>query len=626
MHIEFSKIRIKNFLSYGDVLIDLKNKGYCVIDGINNCIEDNAENNGSGKSAITGAIAFALTGETIQGLSSNLKNINIDENECFVELDFSVDNDIYKIKRSKNPKSDLIIFKNDVDISGKGIRESDQILKSELPDLTSQTLASIAILGQGLPYKFSNNTPAGRKEVLEKLSNSDYMIQDLKTRITSRQELLNRELIDLNAQAVAKTSNIDILNEQKTQQTIALEELKCCNINELLTLIADTTASILKLTEDQSDIKTKLDTQKEKISKLNIELNQLSESKNKAISEEANKFIAKSTILLNKKSEVNSNITALKAKIVELENITDICPTCGQKIPEVTKPDLSHHYDELKNLTLKFDQIEKEYLFIANEHKQFEKKVENVFQNDSANTRLELKKHHDLVNMYDLQLQDISQKLITANKILNETTLKKNNYYDKQTFLEETLYNLDLNIKKLSDEILYINSDMSKIKDRLNIITQIMTLIKRDFRGYLLNDIIAFMDKKVKEYSLEIFDTELLCFTLNGNNIDIKYNSKNFENLSGGEKQKIDLILQLSIRDMLKETLDISSNILFLDEILDNLDILGCTKILNLISKKFNDIDSLFIISHRASELAIPYDSKLTVIKNEKGISNIIWH
>ena len=86
---------------------------------------------------------------------------------------------------------------NDKDVSGKGIRESEAILNKYLPDLTSQLIGSIIILGQGLPYKFSNNTPSGRKEVLEQLSKSDFMIQDLKDRINERSKLLTQNLREL---------------------------------------------------------------------------------------------------------------------------------------------------------------------------------------------------------------------------------------------------------------------------------------------------------------------------------------------------------------------------------------------------------------------------------------------
>ena len=63
-----------------------------------------------------------------------------------------------------------------------------------------------------------------------------------------------------------------------------------------------------------------------------------------------------------------------------------------------------------------------------------------------------------------------------------------------------------------------------------------------------------------------------------------------------------------------------------LDEIFDNLDVLGCNNVLNLISTRLNDIESMFIISHRSDELAIPYDCEMNVIKDETGISKVSIH
>ena len=75
MRINFKNLIIDNFLSIGHGEIDLENRGYTLIEGINNNPKDNANSNGSGKSSIVSALCFALTGETIQGISSNLKNI-----------------------------------------------------------------------------------------------------------------------------------------------------------------------------------------------------------------------------------------------------------------------------------------------------------------------------------------------------------------------------------------------------------------------------------------------------------------------------------------------------------------------------------------------------------------------
>lgn len=103
MKIKFKKLLINNFLSIGHGEITLENKGYTLIEGINNNINDNAQSNGAGKSSIFNALCFALTGETIQGISSNLKNI-YNEGDMKVELDFSIDNNDYKIIRGRDNK------------------------------------------------------------------------------------------------------------------------------------------------------------------------------------------------------------------------------------------------------------------------------------------------------------------------------------------------------------------------------------------------------------------------------------------------------------------------------------------------------------------------------------------
>lgn len=103
MFIKFSKVIIHNFLSYGHAEIDLTDKRYCLVSGINNDKKDNATSNGAGKSSWGSAICFALTGETIGGNRTNLKNINVPEDEdMYVELYFEVDGKQYYIKRGEN--------------------------------------------------------------------------------------------------------------------------------------------------------------------------------------------------------------------------------------------------------------------------------------------------------------------------------------------------------------------------------------------------------------------------------------------------------------------------------------------------------------------------------------------
>lgn len=145
----------------------------------------------------------------------------------------------------------------------------------------------------------------------------------------------------------------------------------------------------------------------------------------------------------------------------------------------------------------------------------------------------------------------------------------------------------------------------------------------RDFRGYLLSNVINYINSKAKEYCKDVFSTELLDFELSGNNILISYNKRDYENLSGGERQKIDLIVQFAIRDMLCKFLNFSSNIIILDELFDNLDSFGCQKILDLISSKLTEVENIYIVTHH-SDISIPYDNEIVVEKGVNGISRII--
>lgn len=51
MTLYFKKLIIHNFLSYAHTELDLTNKGYCLVSGINQYAKDNALSNGSGKSS-----------------------------------------------------------------------------------------------------------------------------------------------------------------------------------------------------------------------------------------------------------------------------------------------------------------------------------------------------------------------------------------------------------------------------------------------------------------------------------------------------------------------------------------------------------------------------------------------
>ncbi len=228
MNIKFSKLVVENFLSFGYAEIDLRDRGFTLVNGVNRNPNDNARSNGSGKSAIWDAISWALTGTTIRGISKDIVNIHT-TGGCKVELEFSLDKHNYIIKRYKDHSefgSTLKFFVDGKDESGKGIRDTEKIIQSALPEVTSSLLGSVVILGQGLPQRFSNNTPSGRKEVLESLSKSDFMIEDIKKRLSARKDELNKELREAQDGKLSINSQKSLLETQLEATKKSLTELE----------------------------------------------------------------------------------------------------------------------------------------------------------------------------------------------------------------------------------------------------------------------------------------------------------------------------------------------------------------------------------------------------------------
>jgi DNA repair exonuclease SbcCD ATPase subunit len=109
---------------------------------------------------------------------------------------------------------------------------------------------------------------------------------------------------------------------------------------------------------------------------------------------------------------------------------------------------------------------------------------------------------------------------------------------------------------------------------------------------------------------------------IEGNNINIYLGTRRFEDLSGGEGRRVDIILQLIQRDLARNESGFSSNLMVLDEILDNLDATGADSVISLLEYKSPDINTMMIVSHKP-DINIPSDKVITVVKDSDQISRI---
>ena len=357
MNIHFKKVRLYNFLSFGDSEIMLDEGGYILVRGENNNVDDLATSNGSGKSSIWEAISWAITGQTIRG-TKNVVNMN-SEGGTFVELEFNIDSNSYRILRSKDHKeykTNLKVYINGEDKSGKGVRDTEQLLSEYLPDLTSSLIGSVIILGQGLPQRFSNNTPSGRKEVLEKLSKSDFMIADLKDRISNRKKVLSdnlRKYEDNILQLSTKKSMVENSIEGYKQK---LEELE--DISDIQEKLDNMRAELSRIQNEESKVSKELILHNNTLDEYSKQLFDINSAYMEFISSlnDSNEYknILEIKDTMQKKTfELNSK----KNELIKMQNISDVCPTCGQKLVGVEKPDTTVIENEISELQLTLNKL-----------------------------------------------------------------------------------------------------------------------------------------------------------------------------------------------------------------------------------------------------------------------------
>lgn len=619
MRIDFKTLHIEGFMSIGEADINLTEGGFILVSGINRCAQDLAKSNGSGKSSVWESIIWCLTGDTLRG-SKSVENINT-QGGTLVSLDFSIDDISYKVTRTKNHekyKTNLFLEVNGKDCSGKGIRDTEKILKEYLPEIDSGLISSVIILGQGLPARFTSNTPSGRKEMLERMSKSDYMIQELKNRVSKRRAEVDKMKRDVEDRRLSLSTTLSNVRKTVDETRAKLDSFPDVKGQQLEAETLQKRIDALKSQIDSTDIESK----RNELSKINAELYKQEtyfDSKIKGKFEEDD-LISNLTVDLR---AVDNSILFVRNEINEMKSVKDVCPTCGQKIQGVVKPDTSEKENLLHDLTAQKDYIIKS---LSSAQQDRNNKV-NQLKNDKCKVIGELSEKAaelmQLVDSIDKQVKQWSneiQHIELQYKNISDAILRHDSM---KSMLEELLHKNENQIPSLVESVSNCEVQINKWANRLSVLQKFDTVLKRDFRGILLKNVVEYIDDAVKNYGSYIFDSASLSFALDSNNISVKLNNKEYEMLSGGEKQKVDIIVQFALRDMLCNYLGFDCNILVLDEVFDNLDSVGCDKVIQLITNKINRVNSIYIISHHAEELDIPVDSYLVVEKDSTGVSFI---
>ena len=615
MNIIFKHIKISNFMSFGYAELDLDNQGFVRIDGINNSLVDGATSNGAGKTSCFEAIMWCLQGETIRK-SKQVTNINGDDG-AYVELDFTADGTDYKLIRTKDHskyKTNLKIFINGEDKSGKGIRDSEQYLTQYLPELSAQMISSVIILGQGLPMRFTNNTPAGRKEVLESLSQSDFMIEDLKAKLLKRKSVLQDTLNNLNLEQARCQTEKNLIQNIITQTEHQLKNLVVPDVKKLaeIQINIDNLNRVLSENEAQQGIYEQT---------LYTLMNKSREYQDAKLAEI--KAIPNDNELNAKEYSLSNEIKIYRNIIAEKEKVTDVCPTCGQKIEGVVIPDTSQEKIKCEALCAELANVKNEHIKFNNSVDKLRKDIDEKYSKLNKENDENISKIKDLIKLYQKEIAEVSLNLSELKAKEQSISYAIDTYENNKVEFENRITEKTNRLNELTSNELHNQNEIDLIKQKIDIDNKIDIALKRDFRGYLLTNVIEFINTKVNYYCNYFIENGNIKFIQSGNAINVIFNGKDYECLSGGERQKIDIIIQLALRDMMCTFMNFSSNILVLDEITDFMDNQGSNKLINTISSLIQDVSSIFFVTHH-TELNLPYDKIITVIKDKTGISKLI--
>jgi DNA repair exonuclease SbcCD ATPase subunit len=565
----FKTVRWKNFLSTGNAFTEINllgNKSTLIVG-----------HNGSGKSTMLDAISFGLFGKPHRSINKPQLVNSINNKSCIVEVEFSVGQNNYKIIRGIKPQV-FEIWKNDTMINQSShAKEYQKILEQNILKLNHKCFHQVVVLGSSSFIPFMQLAASHRREVIEDL---------LDINVFSKMNIILRDRVNSLKDKIKDISyNIDLSKNKIDTQQKYIKDVKSLTDQALASKKEKIDSNYIQIQELQST---------------NTNLSAEVESVQPKIEEEVNKLHDKKQSLLQYTAQFKQQMaTVVKdAKFYE-ENVK--CPTCSQDIDEDFRTEkLTSAKDKAKELKSAMDRATTEStsiessLSIANESlTEIRNKQHNIHSNNQSISRLQN------------EIRDLEADL-TGSAVADLEAAQKdlNKYNDERNSLLEDKF-------KLSDEYSYNQVMSEMLKDtgiKTKIIKQYLPVINKLVNQYL----------QVLDFFVHFDLDESFSETIRSRHRD----EFTYQSFSEGEKQRIDLALLFTWRQIAKMKNSVATNLLILDETFDSsLDHEGVDNLLKILYT-LGDDTNIFVISHKGEILDGKFNSKIE-FKKEKNFSKI---
>ena len=560
--ITFKTLKWKNFLSTGNqfIEVDLKKSPSTLIIGTN----------GSGKSTLLDALCFSLFNRPFRTIKKEQLVNTINNNDCEIQVTFSVGNKEYKIIRGIKPNI-FEIYCDDVLINQDASNiDYQNMLEQNILKCNYRAFCQVVILGSSSYEPFMHLRARHRREVVEEI---------LDIRVFSHMDLLLRQKQgELNKAVTDVKHKYELMKEKYDLQKDHFDEIQ---------------------SRDNTDIEDRRNQLKEN-EKNNYEYNQkLQLLSEKIISTKAeiwggDKYNKKANQLAKLEAKIETNLLNHK-KTLEFFEQNDTCNTCTQPIDQNFKQNkISSEQNKISELESGLKDLLDEILKTEtkiNEMNMISDKLNNLnIATAKVNTSIsEINRHS---NRLDIEIQKLQNDKQNTDKIAEQLDQ-----------IKQDLINVNLEKEKVIDEKKYIDIAREILNDtgvKANIIKKYLPIMNN-----LINKYLQSMDFFVNFHLDEEFN-ETIKSRFRDNFV---YNS-----FSEGEKLRIDLALLFTWRTIAKMKNSTNTNLLILDEIFDSsLDSTGTDDFFKILKQLTSE--NTFIISHKGDIL---FDKFTNIIKFEK--------
>ena len=565
--ITFKILRYKNFLSSGNTFteIDLNKDKSNLVVGLN----------GAGKSTMLDALSFSLFGKAHRKISKNQLVNSINNKATLVEIEFTIGINLFKVIRGLKPGI-FEIWKNGTMLNQSShAKEYQKILEQNILKLNHKSFHQVVVLGSSSFIPFMQLAGGYRRDVIEDL---------LDINVFSKMNgILKEKNGHLKETMKTLDYNIDIVkNKIETQNKY----------------IRDITALT---NESRNQYESKIHASQDSIDELQTKNSELSIGLDQSISEAETRLGSlqdRKQDLLLRSQDRQTRLSDIGRRITFFEE-NEACPVCDQTISDGHKHEILRTEKESQNsgkATLK--QIGVEGQGVESEIKEqtgvlstLRDRVHQLTSNSQEISKLQ----KDIGESQKFLDKEVSVDLNKAKEDLSDYNKQKNDMMEHRlTLSEQSSYNL------------VIHEMLKDTGIKTKIIKQYLPVMNN-----LVNQYLQTLDFFVHFNLDESFQE-----TIRSRHRD----EFTYDSFSEGEKQRIDLSLLFTWRQIAKMKNSVATNLLVLDETFDSsLDHDGVDNLMKILYS-LGDDTNVFVISHKGEILDGKFNNKIEFVK-EKNFS-----